>query len=89
MEIITTPEFEALFSDLPKIIKKKAIKQTKLFCGNPFYNSLNTEKIEPRNKQVWSFRVDKNYRIIFKFLENKRVVFLAMGPHKWIYRLDF
>lgn len=89
MEIIVTPEFESLFRELPLVIKKKATKQTKLFCENPFYNSLNTEKIEPKNKQVWSFRVDKNYRIIFRFLDNSKVVFLAVGPHKWIYRLNF
>ncbi len=89
MEIVTTPEFESLFSQLPVIIKMKAEKQTKLFCENPFYNSLQTEKLEPKIKQVWSFRVDKNYRIIFRFLKENKVVLLAVGPHKWIYRLNF
>ena len=89
MEIITTPEFELLFSQLPVGIKKKATKQAKLFCENPFYNSLNTEKLEPKSKQVWSFRVDKNYRIVFRFMEKNSVAFIAIGPHKWIYRLNF
>lgn len=89
MEITATAEFKALLNALSPAIKKKVIKQRALFCENPFHNSLNTEKIEPKNRQLWSFRVDKNFRIVFRFLENNKVLFLVVGPHKWIYRLNF
>lgn len=89
MEITATEEFKALFNVLSPVIKKKVLKQRALFCKNPFHNSLNTEKLEPRNRQLWSFRVDKNYRIVFRFLDGGKVLFLVVGPHQWIYRLNF
>ncbi len=89
MEIITTREFEDRYVRLPIIIQKRAEKQERLFCHNPFYPSLNTEKLEPKSKNVWSFRVDKSYRIIFRFVDSKTVLFLTIGRHDWVYRLKF
>ena len=69
---------------------EKAEKQENLFCKNPFHPSLHTEKLEPKGRQVWSFRIDKNYRIVFRFLEEKdKVLLLTIGPHSWIYKLKF
>jgi len=59
-EIFITEEFQKLYQDLPGNIQRKAEKQEKLFRQNPFHPSLHTEKLEPKGKQVWSFRIDKN-----------------------------
>lgn len=88
-QVIVTQEFEERYRSLPVIIQKKAEKQEKLFCQNPFYPSLQTEKLEPRNKQLWSFRIDKSYRILFRFLDGQKVLFMTVGPHDWIYRIRF
>ncbi|OHA87012.1 MAG: hypothetical protein A3A96_03520 [Candidatus Zambryskibacteria bacterium RIFCSPLOWO2_01_FULL_39_39] len=74
---------------MPISIQKKAEKQEKFFRQNPFYPSLNTEKLEPKGKQLWSFRVDKSYRVLFRFGFNKTVMFLTIGPHDWIYKIAF
>ena len=89
MQIIITEEFEKRYGCLPAHIKKKAEKQEKLFKQNPFYPSLRTEKLEPKGKQVWSFRIDKSYRIIFRFIDSKIVLFLSVGSHDWVYRIKF
>ncbi len=89
MEIILTREFEKRYEKLPISIQKKAEKQTDLFLKNPFYPSLHTEKLNPKDKEVWSFRIDKQYRIFFRFLAANRVLFLTVGPHEWIYNLKF
>jgi mRNA-degrading endonuclease RelE of RelBE toxin-antitoxin system len=89
MEIFTTEDFEKDYALLPEIIKKKAKKQEQIFKNNPFHPSLHTEKLLPKWKNVWSFRVDLNYRIIFKALGNDRVVFTAIGPHNSIYRYRY
>jgi plasmid maintenance system killer protein len=86
MEIQVTDEFKKLYAGLPLGIKKKAEKQEQFFKSNPFYSSLNTEKLEPKTNQVWSFRVDRNYRILFKFLGKQKAIFLTVGPHDWIYK---
>jgi mRNA-degrading endonuclease RelE of RelBE toxin-antitoxin system len=89
VEILLTDEFIKRYQQLPSAIQKKAEKQEQLFRQNPFYPSLHTEKLEPKGKQVWSFRVDRSYRILFKFMESDKVVFLTIGPHDWIYKISF
>ena len=89
MEVILTDEFIKRYSALSLVIKLKAEKQERLFRIDPFYPSLHTEKIEPKGRQVWTFRVDKNYRVAFRFITGNKVLFLTIGPHDWIYRLRF
>ncbi|KKP33054.1 MAG: hypothetical protein A2312_01345 [Candidatus Staskawiczbacteria bacterium RIFOXYB2_FULL_32_9] len=89
MEIFVTEDFKKDYSCLPEEIKKKAKKQENIFKDNPFYPSLRTEKLVPESRQAWSFRVDKKYRVVFKFLGESRVVFIAIGPHDWIYKIKF
>jgi plasmid maintenance system killer protein len=85
MKIIETAQFRASFEKLQKPIKRKMKKQFQLFFKNMFYPSLHTEKLEPRQKNLWSFRVDKNYRVIFTFVSAETPLLLDIGPHN-IYR---
>ena len=89
MDIVLTREFEKRYEKLQTSIQKKAEKQTDLFLKNPFYSSLHTEKLNPKSKEVWSFRIDRKYRIFFRFLAPNRVLFLTVGSHGWIYNLKF
>ncbi|OHA88611.1 MAG: hypothetical protein A3C70_01015 [Candidatus Zambryskibacteria bacterium RIFCSPHIGHO2_02_FULL_43_14] len=89
MRIVTAVEFDKRYNKLPVSIQKKAEKQEKIFRSNPFHPSLHTEKLEPKNKELWSVRIDKSYRIIFRFMEGNTVLFLTVGPHDWIYKLKF
>lgn len=88
MNIAYTKTFVSLYVRLPHIIKRSAQKQERLFRVNMFYPSLNTEKLSPKHKNLWSFRVDRTYRIVFHF-EGQEVTFLYIGHHKDIYRFDF
>lgn len=67
-EIFLTEEFEKCYKKLPLTVKIKAEKQERLFCKNPFHPSLHTEKLEPRSKEVWSFRIDKNIELFSDLL---------------------
>lgn len=87
IEVRVTREFEERFRELPERIQRRAEKQERLFRENPFHPSLHTEKLEPKEKQVWSFRVDRSFRIIFRFLNGKAALFLTVGPHDWVYRV--
>lgn len=89
MQIIITEGFERLYGKLSVSIQRKAEKQTELFKRNLFYPSLHTEKLEPKGKEVWSFRVDRKYRVFFRFNNPHSVRFLVIGPHDWIYKLNF
>lgn len=86
LTVETTEAFDKLFEKLPRLIQKKALKQERLFRQNPFHPSLKTEKLEPKIKNYWSLRVDKNYRVIFRFKDSNSVFFLLIGLHDWIYK---
>ena len=88
-DLVVTNEFISQYQKLPGSIQKRAEKQEAIFQENPFHPSLHTEKLEPKGRQVWSFRIDKKYRIIFRFLSGKQVLLLAVGPHDWVYRINF
>ncbi|MBL7074985.1 hypothetical protein ISS37_07090 [candidate division KSB1 bacterium] len=46
---------------------------------------LRTEKLHPKGHDIWSFRVDINYRIVFKFTEKDIAEFRFIGHHNKIY----
>lgn len=84
-EIFYTPEFKRRYQKLPLAIQKKAERRENIFRQNPFHPLLNTEKLKPKQKEYWSFRIDKSYRIIFRF-NNKQIIFITCGHHSWIYQ---
>jgi plasmid maintenance system killer protein len=88
IEISTTATFDRLFAKLPKPIQRKATRKTDLFKRNSFHPSLHTEKLHPKQHEVWSFRVDRAYRIIFKFLDADHAEFRYIGHHHSIYDYD-
>lgn len=88
IEISTTATFDKLFANLHKSIQLKAVKRADLFRANPFHPSLHTEKLHPKKHQVWSFRVDISYRIIFKFIGPNQAELRCIGHHNQIYNYD-
>jgi len=88
IEISTTTTFDRLFQTLPRHIQRKAATRTERFKGNPFHPSLRTEKLHPKHHQVWSFRVDRAHRIVFKFTGPNQAEFRYIGHHHSIYNYD-
>jgi mRNA-degrading endonuclease RelE of RelBE toxin-antitoxin system len=84
-DILYTPEFERRYQELPLAIQKKAERRERLFRQNPFHPSLQTEKLKPKEKEYWSFRIDNAYRILFRFNSNGKIIFITCGHHSWIY----
>jgi len=85
MEIQTTHTFDKLFKTLPRRTQLKAVQKTELFKTNPFHPSLRTEKLNPKGYDVWSFRIDISYRIVFKFTAEGVAEFRFIGHHNDIY----
>ena len=85
IEVYTTATFDELFLKLPNKIQIKADEKTKLFRENPFNPVLRTEKLHPKGHDVWSFRVDINYMIVFKFTGKNSAEFRFVGHHNNIY----
>jgi len=85
VEIHTTATFDKLYRKLPKNIQKKAVSKTKIFQNDPFTPALQSEKLTPRKYNIWSFRVDLDYRIVFVFLSSEKAEFRFIGHHNKIY----
>jgi Txe/YoeB family toxin of Txe-Axe toxin-antitoxin module len=59
-----------LRKDLARLLKrnnltKKFAKQIQLFSLNSRHPSLHTEILEPKDLRIYSFRLDRQYRVIF------------------------
>lgn len=79
IDISTTATFDRLFDKLPK---------TDLFQTNPFHPSFHVEKLHPKHHEVWSFRIDRTYRVIFKFVRPDHAELHYIGHHHSIYDYD-
>mgnify|MGYP001609975800 FL=1 len=88
IDISTTATFDRLFDKLTKAIQRKAATKTDLFQANPFHPSLHVEKLHPKHHEVWSFRVDRAYRVIFKFVRPDHAELRYIGHHHSIYDYD-
>ena len=53
MKIVESHKFRKSFNSLDISVKRKTQKQFNLFLQNVFHPSLNTEKLEPKNKNIW------------------------------------
>jgi len=78
----STPYFEKKFEKLPKNLQKTAVKKTLLFENNLFHPSLNTHKLKGSLAGFWSFYINKNFRVLFRFLENNEVIYYDIDTHK-------
>ena len=80
------PSIINLRDDIKKYLKKHGLakkweKAKKLFENDPSYPSLNTELLEPKNRLIYSFRLDKKYRAIFICLPEDKVEIIAVTKH--------
>ncbi len=62
-------------------LTKKYQKAKKLFENDPFYPSLNTELLEPKDRLIYSFRLDKKYRAIFIYIDKDTIEIIAITNH--------
>ncbi len=86
MKVLFTEKFRERYQKLPVAIQRKIEKQRSVFEQNPFHPSLHTEKLEPKHRAYWSFRVDQNYRVIFRFIDASEVLLMTVGTHDYVYK---
>jgi len=84
---------EVAFSDSFKKAFKKRVKTTEfepefwnrleIFINEPF----KTHKLSGKLKDLWSFTIDYDLRVIFYFTDDKpkKTVFVDIGTHKEVY----
>ncbi|MBM4402632.1 MAG: type II toxin-antitoxin system RelE/ParE family toxin [Candidatus Cloacimonetes bacterium] len=79
-------KIKPLRGDLQKVLgrhtlEKKFQKQAKYFEENSTHPSLKTEKLEPKNLNLYSFRINKKWRAIFLVDKNHQAEIIDINPH--------
>jgi addiction module RelE/StbE family toxin len=82
IEIYPTSAFKKAYRKLPLNIKKKAERQEEIFLVNPFDKRLKTHKLKGRLIGYWSYSIDRNYRILFRFINKNKVIYYDIGTHE-------
>jgi mRNA-degrading endonuclease YafQ of YafQ-DinJ toxin-antitoxin module len=55
------------------------------FQQDPFQPSLRTHKLSGKMKDMWSFSVEYDERVIFYFTDDGKAVFVDIGTHDEVY----
>jgi mRNA-degrading endonuclease YafQ of YafQ-DinJ toxin-antitoxin module len=88
---------EVAFSNSFKKAFEKSIKSTdieayfwinlEVFVNDPFDIRLRTHKLSGRLKDLWSFSIGYDTRIVFYFTKDKpkRAIFVDIGTHDQVY----
>jgi len=79
-------KFVKEFQKIPVEIQEKATLLEDIFRHDPFDQELKTKKLQGKLQSFYSFRITREYRIIFEFIEKEKVVFLAVKHRKDIYK---
>ncbi|HOM88915.1 MAG TPA: type II toxin-antitoxin system mRNA interferase toxin, RelE/StbE family [Spirochaetota bacterium] len=89
MEIAFSSSFKRAFKK--KIKNRNEIEDlfweaVSLFIQDPFHSSLKTHKLSGKLKNLWSFSVEYDMRVIFFFEENNsKAIFIDIGSHEEVY----
>jgi addiction module RelE/StbE family toxin len=68
-----------------KYLEEKFWQKVDLFISDPFDKSLKTHKLSGNLKDLWSFSIEFDIRIIFFFTNDNKAVFVDIGKHDEVY----
>ena len=71
---------------LPKKLKIKLASSTTLLQNNPFSQPLHTKYLSGKLTGLLSFRVTRDWRAIFKFIDSDLIQLIEVANRKDIYR---
>lgn len=88
IEIVLTSSFRKAFKR--KIRGNKKLEQrfrdrVAIFQNNLFDPRLRTHQLSGQLQGLWSFSVDYDVRIVFSFVDTKKVLFVDIGTHEEVY----
>lgn len=83
LQILYSSKFKKSLRRMPQFVKKTFFEREELFLINPFHPFLETHKLHGKYKDFWAFTIIGQYRILFKFIEKKKIIgFFNIGTHE-------
>ena len=84
-KISTTPHFERAFGKLSRSTQNQAVVKDRWFRLNAFDLRLKTHALKGKLKGLWSYSINREYRVLFEFLSSTEVLYHDIGTHD-VYR---
>ena len=81
-----TKDFYRELNSLPHQVNKRADRVLTKMIDNPWKKELQPEKIQGAGKNMYSCRVDRNFRIIWKHIKPDDILFVIVDKHDDAYR---
>jgi mRNA-degrading endonuclease YafQ of YafQ-DinJ toxin-antitoxin module len=89
MEISFSSAFKKSFKKriLSKKVENEFWQCVEIFIENPFNAALKTHKLKRKLKELWSFSIEYDLRVVFYFTKSKpiKAVFVDIGTHDEVY----
>ena len=85
MRISTTKKFDKQFKKQSQKIQKEFGRRIELFLVNNTSPMLNIHKLSGNLKELWSFNVSGDIRVVFDKSHGEEVVLVAIGSHSELY----
>lgn len=80
-----TPDFKKAYLRLPKQIQNLATRKDQWFRRDAFDARLRTHKLKGNLLAYWAYSINRDYRVLFRFLGPSEVLYYDVGTHE-IYR---
>jgi len=85
MKITTTKHFDKQFKKQTPKVKQAFVKRIQLFLTEPDHLQLNVHRLSGNHKDVWSFNVSGDVRVIFDRSFEGLIILEAIGSHSELY----
>jgi len=86
MRIVYSRDFLKQAATLPKKTQEMLDTLLRVLSKDPFYPTLHTKRLKGELKSMLSFRITRDWRVIFLFETSDRIKLIAIGNRKDIYR---
>lgn len=85
MRIVTDRKFDKNFKKQPLKIKTEFKKRINLFIEDVNNPLLNTHKLSGKLKDLWSFNLSGDMRVIFDKSQKDVIILVDIGSHSELY----
>lgn len=85
-QIVFGNRFLRSAKELDNQLKPKLKKSLDVLLAEPFSPSLHTKPLTGKLSDFYSFRLGRDYRVIFKFISDNIIYLVDVGHRKDIYK---
>jgi len=86
MKIVYSKDFLKQVGALPTKVQEQLDTLVHILSNDPFYPTLHTKRLKGQLKSMLSFRITRDWRVIFIFQSSSEIRLISIGNRKDIYR---